>query len=83
MEDGRLIRSESIEVTQKQSFTSSPFPTCPKPQALIREEAADLADDIQDLGRVSAALREAVALPSGEFIRADGQRGATGTETAL
>ena len=31
-EDGRLIRgSESIEVAQRQSPTSSPFPTLPKP----------------------------------------------------
>jgi hypothetical protein len=44
---------------------------------LIREKAADPADDVQDLGRVSAALLEALALQPGHFISVDGQRGAS------
>ena len=43
---------------------------------LIREKVAGPADEIQDLGRVSAALLTALALWSGEFIRTDGKSGA-------
>ena len=50
---------------------------------LIREKAADPADDVQDLGRVSAALLIALELPPGEFIRADSQRGVPPPETVL
>jgi|APPan5920702963_1055757.scaffolds.fasta_scaffold164769_2 hypothetical protein len=46
----------------------------PKAVDLIREKAADPPDEIQDLGRVSAALLIALELLPGEFIRADGQR---------
>jgi hypothetical protein len=43
----------------------------PKAVDLIRENPPD---EIQDLGRVSAALLIALELLPGEFIRADGQR---------
>jgi len=48
---------------------------------LIRTKAAHPPDEVQDLGRVSATLLEALAVPPGEFIRADGERGAPSADT--
>jgi hypothetical protein len=74
MEDGRLIRVEKYrgDANAVTYIVAIANPT--KAIDLIRKKVA--ADDIQDLGRVSAALLKALELSLGEFVRADGQRGA-------
>jgi hypothetical protein len=38
---------------------------------IVRGKAADLSDDVEDLGRVSQALVRALDLAPGNFIRID------------
>ena len=75
MEHGRLIRVGKYRGDRKAIVYIVAVSNPSKAVDLIRGKAADPADDVQDLGRVSAALLEALELPPGEFIRADGQRG--------
>jgi len=76
MEHGRLIRVGKYRGDTKAIVYIVAISNPSKAVDLIREKAADPADDVQDLGRVSVALLKALELPPGEFIRADGQRGA-------
>ena len=73
-EDGRLIRVGKYRGDAKAVAYIVAISNPSKAVDLIREKAADPADEIQDLGRVSAALLEALDLLPGEFIRADGRR---------
>ena len=74
MEDGRLIRAGKYRGDAKAVAYIVAISNSSKAVDLIREKATDPADDVQDLGRVSAALLMALELLPGEFIRADGQR---------
>ena len=73
----------NIGVTQRLLVCIVAISNPSEPVGLIKEKAADSADEVQDLGRVSAALLEALTLLPGEFILADGQRRAPSTETIL
>jgi hypothetical protein len=80
MEDGRLIRVEKYRGDAKAVAYIVAVANPAKAIDLIRKKAADPADDVQDLGRVSAALLKGLDLPVGEFVRADGRRGASRDE---
>ena len=74
MDDGRLIRVEKYRGDANSVAYIVAIANPSKAVDLIREKAADAADEIQDLGRVSAALVTALDLLPSEFIRVDAKR---------
>jgi len=74
MEDGRLIRVGKYRGDAKVVAYIVAISDSFEAVVLIQKKAADPGDEVQDLGRVSAALLETLKLGPGEFIRADGQR---------
>ena len=74
MDDGRLIRVEKYRGDAKAVIFIVAITNPSKAVDPIRKKAADPADEVQDLGRVSAALLTALKLLPGEFVRADSQR---------
>jgi len=76
MDNGRLIRVGKYRGDAKAVVYIVAISNAAKAADLIREKVADPGEEIQDLGRVSAALLTAIKLSPGEFVRADGQRSA-------
>lgn len=74
MEDGRLVRVARYRGDAKAVAYIVAISNPSRAVDLIRQKAADPADEIQDLGRVSANLLIALRLLPGEFIRADSAR---------
>ena len=74
MEDGRLIRVGKYRGDANAIIYIVAISNPTKAVDRIRDNTANTADEIQDLGRVSANLLAALKLLPGEYIRADGQR---------
>jgi len=82
MENGRLIRVGKYRGDAKAVVYVVAISNPTKAIDLIGQKAASPADEVQDLGRVSAALLEALELLPGKFTRADGQRGTPPTDVS-
>jgi hypothetical protein len=74
MHFGRLIRITKFGGAPNSIAYIVAIPEAAKAVALIRTEAADPEDKVEDLGRVSDDLLKALKLLPGEYVRADGKR---------
>jgi len=70
--NARLIRKTAHHGSRKTTLYI--VAVCKADQAveIIRSKAADLNDEVEDLGRVAGVLVQAFNLAPGEFVRVDG-----------
>jgi hypothetical protein len=77
MDEGRLIRASKRDGDVKAIAYVVALSDKAAAIALIRRKVADPEDNVEDLGRVSAALISALAVPAGGFIRIEGVKHAS------
>jgi hypothetical protein len=68
---GRLIRKSAYRGDSKSTAYIVAIDDAAKAIRLIKQNVAELGDDIEDLGRVSDGLLQALNLPAGSFASLD------------
>jgi hypothetical protein len=72
MAPGRLIRVKKYRGDPKAVAYIVALTEKNSAEDLIRQKVAAAGDEVEDLGRVSEALLQALSLAPGDFVRADG-----------
>jgi hypothetical protein len=70
--NARFVRKSKFRSDQNAMFYIVAVADADQAVQIIRSKIADLTDDVEDLGRVSGALVQALKLASGEFTRIGG-----------